>query len=60
MRYGERIVRVVAEASGRRVSIESVDGDGRTFRSTVKWADMTPGVNGDRFAVSKCLLCEIF
>ncbi|NPT62379.1 hypothetical protein [Paraburkholderia elongata] len=41
MRYGERIVRVVAEASGQRVIIESVDEDGRTFRSTVKWASLT-------------------
>ncbi|MCO4881765.1 hypothetical protein VOI32_39770 [Paraburkholderia caribensis] len=35
MRYGERTVRVIAEASGQRVIIESVDEDGRTFRSTV-------------------------
>ncbi|MGF6408631.1 hypothetical protein [Paraburkholderia sp. MM5482-R1] len=41
MRYGERIVRVVAEASGQRVIIESVDEDGRTFRSAVKWASLT-------------------
>ncbi|WP_429361072.1 hypothetical protein [Paraburkholderia sp. GAS32] len=41
MRYGERIVRVVAEAGGQRVIIESVDEDGRTFRSTVKWASLT-------------------
>jgi hypothetical protein len=40
MRYDERIVRVVAEASGQRVIIESVDEDGRTFRSTVKWANL--------------------
>ncbi|MGF7000818.1 hypothetical protein [Paraburkholderia sp. GAS32] len=40
MRYGERIVRVVAEASGQRVIIESVDEDGRSFRSTVKWASL--------------------
>ncbi|BCG04750.1 hypothetical protein PPGU19_093180 (plasmid) [Paraburkholderia sp. PGU19] len=40
MRYGERIVRVVAEASGQCVIIESVDEDGRTFRSTVKWANL--------------------
>ena len=37
MRYGERTVRVIAEASGQRVIIESVDEDGRTFRSAVKW-----------------------
>ncbi|MBC8751250.1 MULTISPECIES: hypothetical protein [Paraburkholderia] len=41
MRYGGRIVRVVAEASGQRVIIESVDEDGRTFRSMVKWASLT-------------------
>ncbi|WP_180736369.1 hypothetical protein [Paraburkholderia sp. PGU19] len=29
MRYGERIVRVIAEASGQRVIIESVKEDGR-------------------------------
>lgn len=40
MRYGERNVRVIAEASGQRVIIESVDEDGRTFRSTVKWANL--------------------
>ena len=40
MRYGERTVRVIAEASGQRVIIESVDEDGRTFRSTVKWANL--------------------
>ena len=40
MRYGERIVRVIAEAGGQRVIIGSVDEDGRTFRSTVKWANL--------------------
>ncbi|MFL9937059.1 hypothetical protein P0D88_50955 [Paraburkholderia sp. RL18-103-BIB-C] len=40
MRYGERTVRVIAEAGGRRVIIESVGEDGRTFRSTVKWANL--------------------
>jgi hypothetical protein len=40
-RYGERIVRVVAEASGQRVIIESAGEDGRTFRSTVKWASLS-------------------
>ncbi|MEP9326569.1 hypothetical protein PPMP20_26065 [Paraburkholderia phymatum] len=40
MRYGERAVRVIAEASRQRVIIESVDEDGRTFRSTVKWANL--------------------
>jgi hypothetical protein len=41
MRYGERILRVIAEASGQRVIIESVDEDGRTFRGTVKWISLT-------------------
>jgi hypothetical protein len=41
MRYGERIVRVIAEASGQRVIIESVNEDGRTFRSTVKWISLS-------------------
>jgi hypothetical protein len=40
MRYGERIVRVVAEASGQRAIIESVDDSVRTFRSAVKWANL--------------------
>ena len=40
MRYGERTVRVIAEASGQRVIIESVNEEGRTFRSTVKWANL--------------------
>ena len=40
MRYGERIVRVVAEASGQRAIIESVDDSGRTFRSAVKWTKL--------------------
>jgi len=41
MRYGERTVGVIAEASGQRVIIESVDEAGRTFRSAVKWASLT-------------------
>ncbi|REE07338.1 hypothetical protein B0G71_7830 [Paraburkholderia sp. BL27I4N3] len=41
MRYGERIVRVIAEASGQRVIIESVNDDGRAFRSTVKWISLS-------------------
>jgi hypothetical protein len=41
MRYGERIVRVIAEASGQRVIIESVNADGRAFRSTVKWLSLS-------------------
>ncbi|MBB5503623.1 hypothetical protein [Paraburkholderia sp. MM5384-R2] len=40
LRYGERTVRVIAEASGQRVIIESVHEDGSTFRSTVKWANL--------------------
>jgi hypothetical protein len=40
MRYGDRVVRVLAEASGQRVMIESVDGEGRTFVSTVKWVNL--------------------
>jgi hypothetical protein len=40
MRYEERVVRVVAEARGQRVIIESLDKDGRAFRSTVKWANL--------------------
>jgi hypothetical protein len=39
-RYGMRSVRVVAEASGHHAIIESVDEDGRTFRRTVKWANL--------------------
>jgi hypothetical protein len=40
MRYRDRIVRVVAEASGQRAVIESIDVDGRSFRSVVKWANL--------------------
>jgi hypothetical protein len=40
MRYEERVVRVVAEARGQRVIVESLDEDGRAFRSTVKWANL--------------------
>jgi len=40
MRYRDRIVRVLAEARGRRVMIESVDANGRRFVSTVKWASL--------------------
>ncbi|MEM5331981.1 hypothetical protein VSR34_36375 [Paraburkholderia sp. JHI2823] len=40
MRYEERVVRVLAEARGQRVIIESLDDDGRAFRSTVKWANL--------------------
>ncbi|MBY4791626.1 hypothetical protein [Burkholderia multivorans] len=41
MRYGVRVVRVVAEARGQRVIIESVDEDGRLFRSAVKWPNLS-------------------
>ena len=40
MRYGERIVRVIAEASGQLI-IKSVNEDGRAFRSTVKWISLS-------------------
>jgi len=40
MRYRDRIVRVLAEARGQRVMIESIDHNGRTFVSTVKWASL--------------------
>ena len=40
MSHGERIVRVIAEATGQRVIIESVNDDGRAFRSTVKWTSL--------------------
>ncbi|HTH61659.1 MAG TPA: hypothetical protein VL689_16070 [Paraburkholderia sp.] len=40
MRYRDRIVRVLAEARGQRVMIESVDHNGRMFVSTVKWASL--------------------
>jgi hypothetical protein len=42
MRYGTRTVRVVAEASGQRVVIESVREDGQVFRSSVKWTSLSP------------------
>jgi hypothetical protein len=40
MPHGDRTVRVVAEASGQRVIIESVGDDGRIFRSHVKWTNL--------------------
>jgi len=40
MRYRDRVVRVLAEARGQRVMIESVDVHGRRFVSTVKWASL--------------------
>lgn len=36
MRYGVRVVRVVAESSGQRVIVESVNGDGRLNGPTSK------------------------
>jgi hypothetical protein len=35
-----RTGRAIAEASGRRLIIGSVDEEGRTFRSTAKWANL--------------------
>lgn len=44
MRYRDRMVRVVAEASGQRAVIESILEDGRRLRSVVKWANLAnPG-----------------
>lgn len=40
MRYGERIVRVVAEARGQRAVIESIGEEGRVLRSHVKWVSL--------------------
>ncbi len=40
MRYRDRTVRVVAEASGQRAVIESIGAHGRPFRSVVKWANL--------------------
>jgi hypothetical protein len=45
MRYGERTVRVIAEASGQRVIIESVDDDGRTSLFQFR---CEPETTGDR------------
>jgi hypothetical protein len=47
-RYRDRIVRVVAEASGQRAVIESIDARGRAFRSVVKWANLA-GLNDQLF-----------
>jgi hypothetical protein len=44
MRYRDRTVRVVAEASGQRAVIASIDAHGRPFRSVVKWANLA-GLN---------------
>jgi hypothetical protein len=41
MRYGVRVIRVVAEARGQQVIVESVNEDGRLFRSAVKWANLS-------------------
>lgn len=44
MRYRDRMVRVVAEASGQRAVIESILEDGRPLRSVVKWHNLVnPG-----------------
>ncbi|REE18189.1 hypothetical protein B0G80_1244 [Paraburkholderia sp. BL6669N2] len=44
MRYRNRMVRVVAEASGQRAVIESILEDGRPLRSVVKWHNLvSPG-----------------
>ena len=48
MRYRDRTVRVVAEASGQRAVIESVDVNGRSFRSVVKWTNLA-GLNDQLF-----------
>jgi hypothetical protein len=48
MRYRDRIVRVVAEASGQRAVIEAIDVNGRSFRSVVKWANLA-GLNAQLF-----------
>jgi hypothetical protein len=40
LRYGTRVVRVIAEARGQRAMIESLDTAGRTFVSTVKWGSL--------------------
>jgi hypothetical protein len=48
MRYRDRTVRVVAEASGQRAVIESIDAHGRPFRSVVKWANLA-GLNDQLF-----------
>jgi hypothetical protein len=40
MRYRDRVVRVLAEARGQRAMIESVDDEGRTYVSTVKWGNL--------------------
>jgi hypothetical protein len=48
MRYRDRTVRVVAEASDQRAVIESIDAHGRPFRSVVKWANLA-GLNDQLF-----------
>jgi hypothetical protein len=40
MGYRDRVVRVLAEACGQRVMIESIDHNGRRFVSTVRWASL--------------------
>jgi hypothetical protein len=48
MRYRDRTVRVVAEASGQRAVIESIDVNARPFRSVAKWANLA-GLNDQLF-----------
>jgi len=48
MPHCEAIVRVIAEASGQRAVIESIDVHGRLFRSVVKWANLA-GLNDQLF-----------
>jgi hypothetical protein len=42
MRYRDRIARVVVEARGQRVIIESIDDTGRLHKSPVKWTSLEP------------------
>lgn len=42
MRYRDRTVRVIAEARGQRVIIESIDDTGRLRKSPVKWTSLEP------------------
>jgi hypothetical protein len=48
MRDRDRTVCVVAEASCQRAVIESIDVNGRPFRSVVKWANLA-GLNEQLF-----------
>ncbi|MFM0339938.1 hypothetical protein [Paraburkholderia fungorum] len=40
MWYRDRVVRVVAEASGQHAVIESIDVNARSFRNVVKWISL--------------------